>query len=152
MRISNLILLVALTTPGLSQIGFADEQKKEPEHIGEYIPVEEYRKPEQDSPKPRIFYTVLPISVVTEIGILGVAPGTPLTLIEEREEGFFVTNGKDKFLVDKSSVSIDIKRAMKARQEYIRVQSELKSEIAKTREKMDRIELERRKNMKGMVD
>jgi hypothetical protein len=81
---------------------------------------------------PGIFYLVQRVSVKTNSGVVGYAPGTRVKLIEERGDRLLVTDGESKIEVDGDKVTNDMdlaelaakkdERSQQAIQEYFKSQ------------------------------
>ncbi|HWL54164.1 MAG TPA: hypothetical protein VNQ90_17105 [Chthoniobacteraceae bacterium] len=138
----------------------AGEEKKRPANEKASIkPVSEEVVPERSyiplaeaTPTPRYLYLLRPASVTTEVGIIGIPPGTRLALLEEREEGFRVSNGKAEFIIGRDVITFNHKEATAAYEAYVETQKQVQAEIRQKLEEAHKAEMERRLKMKGMTD
>ncbi len=104
------------------------------------------------APTPRVYYALRAISVTTEVGILGITPGARLQLIEARDDGLYVTNGKEKFLVNSDAVTTSHREANAAYEAFVEAQKLLHEKMRKVREDAAKAEQERRAKMRGMTE
>lgn len=156
MRFPCLLLLVTL--PGLSAV--AGEAKERPaEEKASIKPVSEEVVPERSyvplaeaTPTPRYLYLLRSVSVMTDVGVLGVVPGTRLALIEERDDGFHVAHNGQKFVVERDAITFSHEEATAAHEAYVAAQRRIHEEIQQKLEAAYQAEMERRLKMKGMTE